>query len=144
MYRELGDGRGEAEALFWIGCCHQVISGDAAAAVPVLERSLELASSAGDKKTMAEALRHLGIAEHQAGRLDAARQRLEESTRLRQELGLRAGVASNMVGLIYIASAQGRREDALRLIEEAGTLAAASGAHGIARQVREASASVTG
>jgi len=25
LYRDLGDVRGEAEALFWTGCCHQVI-----------------------------------------------------------------------------------------------------------------------
>jgi tetratricopeptide (TPR) repeat protein len=142
LYRELGDGRGEAAALFWIGCCHQVVRHDDAAAVPVLERSLELASTAGDKKTMAEALRHLGIAEHRAGRLDAARPRLEESTRLRRELGLQAGVASNMVGLIYVAAGQGRRDDALALIAEAGALARASGAHGITRQIEEASAAL--
>jgi hypothetical protein len=33
---------------------------------------------------MREALRHLGIAEHAAGRLEAARLHLEESTRLRR------------------------------------------------------------
>jgi hypothetical protein len=109
----------------------------------MLERSLELASVAGDKTTMAEALRHLGIAEHGAGRLDAARQRLEESTRLRLELGHTAGVASNMVGLIYIAAGQGRREDALALVKEATRIAKASGAHGVLRQVEEANASLS-
>ena len=142
LYQELGDVRGEAESLFWVGCCHQVVRQDDATAVPGLERSLELASTAGDKKTMAEALRHLGIAEHRAGRLDAARQRLEESTRLRRELGLQAGVAANLVGLIYIATGQGRREDALKLAEEAAALAEASGAHGIMRQVEEAKGGV--
>jgi Flp pilus assembly protein TadD len=51
---------------------------------------------------MSEALRHLGIAEHRAGRLDTARQRLEESVRLRREIGLMPGVAANLVGLAYI------------------------------------------
>ena len=81
LYQALGDLRGEAEALFWVGCCHQVVRRDNAAAVPALDRSLELATQAGDTATMSEALRHLGIAEHAAGRLDAARERLEESTR---------------------------------------------------------------
>jgi hypothetical protein len=34
LYRDLGDVRGEAEALFWIGCCHQVIRRDNQTAVP--------------------------------------------------------------------------------------------------------------
>jgi hypothetical protein len=83
LYRMLGDTRGEAGALFWVGCFHQVIRRDDATAVPVLEQSLELASQAGDKAVMSEVLRHLGIAAHASGDLEAARQRLEESTRLR-------------------------------------------------------------
>jgi hypothetical protein len=87
LYRSLGDVSGEAEALFWVGCCHQVIRRDNAAAVPLLERSLELAARAGDADTMAEALRHLGIAVHRTGNLDEARRRLEEATRLRRQTG---------------------------------------------------------
>ena len=85
LYRELADVRGEAEALFWIGCFHQVVRRDDQTAVPILERSRELAEQVGDKETMSEALRHLGIAEHRAGHLDGARKRLEESTRLRRK-----------------------------------------------------------
>src|ERR1700733_8697404 len=76
IYRERGDLRGEGEALFWIGCCHQVVRRDNAAAVPVLQRSLQLATDAADTRIMAEALRHLGIAEHAAGRLRGGRQDL--------------------------------------------------------------------
>jgi len=46
LYQALGDVRGEAEALFWIGCCHQVVRKDNDAAVPALERSLDLAHDA--------------------------------------------------------------------------------------------------
>ena len=90
--------------------------------------------------TMSEALRHLGIAEHAAGRLEAARLHLEESTRLRREIGAWPGVASNLVGLIYIAAGQDRRDDALRLAAEARAIAEASGATGLMRQIEEASA----
>ncbi len=134
------DVRGEGEALFWVGCCHQVVRRDNEAAVPVLWRSLELATEADDPVTMAEALRHLGIAEHAAGRLDAARLHLEESTRLRREIGVWPGVASNMVGLIYIAAGQDRREDGLALAEEARAIAEANGAPGLLRQIDEACA----
>jgi tetratricopeptide (TPR) repeat protein len=142
VYRIRGDVRGEAESLFWVGCCLQVVRRDNDAAVPVLWRSLELATRADDTTTMSEALRHLGIAEHAAGRLDAARLHLEESTRLRREAGAWPGVAANLVGLTYIAVGQDRRDDALKLIEEARALAEASGAHGLMRQIEEARAQV--
>ena len=140
LYGALGDARGEAEASFWVGCFHQVVRNDEGAAVPALERSLGLAAGVGDSLTESYALRHLGIAEHRAGRLDAARRRLEESTRLRREVGFLPGVAANLVGLAYIAAAEGRREDALALATEAGGIAEASGAQGVARQAEEARA----
>ncbi len=143
LFRALGDIRGEAEALFWVGCFHQLVRHDNATAVPVLERALELASQAGDEAAMSEALRHLGIAEHGAGRLEMARQHLEESTRLRREIGLLPGAAANMVGLAYIAAAQERRDDALALLDEASAIAVASEAHRIFQQVNEARAELS-
>jgi tetratricopeptide (TPR) repeat protein len=140
LYRARGDVRGEAEALFWVGCCHQVVRRDNEAAVPVLWRSLELATETDDAMTMSEALRHLGIAEHAAGRLDGARLHLEESTRLRREAGAWPGVAANLVGLTYIAVGQDRRDDALKLIAEARAIAEDSGARGLLRQIEEARA----
>jgi tetratricopeptide (TPR) repeat protein len=74
-------------------------------------------------------LRHLGIADHAAGRLDAARANLEKSSQLRRRIGLLPGVAANLVGLIYIAAAQGRRDDALAIAEEALAIAKSCGAH---------------
>jgi tetratricopeptide (TPR) repeat protein len=144
LYRMLGDAGGEAEALFWVGCFHQVVRRDNDAAVPALHRSLELAAQAGNRLTMSEALRHLGIEAHAAGRLDEARQQLEESTRLRRELGLMPGVAANLIGLAYIAAAEGRRDDALAILTEADDLATASGAHRILRSVGEARAAIAG
>jgi hypothetical protein len=51
LYQRLGDTRSEGEALFWIGCFHQVVRRDNAAAVPVLHRSSELVRQAGDLLT---------------------------------------------------------------------------------------------
>jgi hypothetical protein len=51
LYRALGDARGEGEALFWVGCFHQVIRNGNGAVVPVLERSRELAAGVGDGLT---------------------------------------------------------------------------------------------
>jgi tetratricopeptide (TPR) repeat protein len=144
LYRALGDIGGEAEALFWVGCFHQVVRQDDATAVGILEQSLKLSSQAGDKAVMAEALRHLGIAAHRAGRLEEARQRLENSTRLRREVGLLPGAAANMVGLAYIAAAQERSDDALALLDEARAIATASRAQRILQQVDEARAGISG
>ncbi|HEX6526184.1 MAG TPA: tetratricopeptide repeat protein [Streptosporangiaceae bacterium] len=143
LYRALGDIVGEAAALFWVGCFHQVVRHDNAAAVPILEQSLELASQAGDSAVMSEALRHLGIAAYSAGRLEVARQRLEESTRLRREIGLLPGAAANMVGLAYIAAAQERSDDALALLDQAGEIAMTSQAHRILQQVNQARAELS-
>jgi hypothetical protein len=140
LYRIRGDGRGEGEALLWIGIVHQFVRQDNGTAVPALERSRDLLEEAGDPRALSYVLRHLGIAEHAAGRLDAARRLLEESTRLRREFGLLPGVAANLVGLIYIAVAQGRRDEAAAMVTEAAEIAAAGGAHAIARQVEEARA----
>lgn len=136
LYQALGDQRGEAEARFWIGCVHQVIRRDDTTAVPLLESARRLAARAGDRETLAEALRHLGIAAHAAGRLDEARNHLEESSRLRGELGCLAGVAANMVGLAYIAAAQGR--DATAILDEAARIARSRRAHRIVLQIDEA------
>ncbi|WP_216586776.1 tetratricopeptide repeat protein [Streptomyces brasiliscabiei] len=140
LFRALGDAGGEGRALLWVGIFHQVVRGDDRAAVPALERARVLASEAGDRLTLSYALRHLGIAEHVADRLESARGLLEESVELRREVGFPAGVAANLVGLVYIAAAQGRREDALALAEEASALAGSAGATAVVRQVDEARA----
>lgn len=142
LYRALGDVGGEAAALFWVGCLHQVIRGDNNIAVPEFERSREMAARVDDKLIQAEALRHLGIAAHMAGRLDEARARLEDSSRLRREVGAWPGVAGNMVGLAYIAAAQGRHGDALATLDEAYTLAETHGAQAIVRQIEQARADI--
>ncbi len=142
LHQMLGDVRGLAESLFWVGIFHQVVRHDNDAAVPAFERSHELAAQLGDLRILSYVLRHLGIAEHAAGRLNKARELLEESTRLRHQLGLLPGVAANLVGLAYIAAAQGRRDAAVALLDEAGAIAEANSAHGITRQVEQALASL--
>jgi tetratricopeptide (TPR) repeat protein len=142
LYELLGDERGEGEALFWIGCFRQVVQRNNKDALPFLERAKELAAQAGDKKTMAEALRHLGIAAHYAGQLDTARARLEESLQLRRDIGLVLGVASNQVGLAYVTAQQGHLDEAMTLLDEAAATARAGGAHETLRQIDEARANL--
>jgi tetratricopeptide (TPR) repeat protein len=144
LYRALGDSRGEAEATCWTGIYRQVVLLDHDGAEPLLQRAAELATAAGDRVLLSYALRHLGIAAHAAGRLQRARNLLEESTVLRREAGMGAGVAANLVGLIYIAAADGRRGDAVELLAEARLIAAACGARGILDQIDEAAITLSG
>ncbi|GAB1821119.1 tetratricopeptide repeat protein [Herbidospora sp. RD11066] len=139
LYRALGDTRGEAEALFWVGCLHQVIRRDNETAVPLFERARQM----GDQATQGEALRHLGIAAHMGGRLDEARERLEESSRLFREAGSLPVVAANMIGLAYVASAQDRRADALAILDDAHAIALAHGAQVIVGQIEQARTAFT-
>jgi tetratricopeptide (TPR) repeat protein len=138
LYRSVDDERGQAEAFFWIGCFHQVVRDDTEPALSALTTSRELATKTGDNLTLSYALRHLGIAAHMAGNLDEARALLEESTAVRRTLGFTAGVAANLVGLVYIAKAEGRTEDARALAHEAAELAASADAAKISEQIAEA------
>jgi tetratricopeptide (TPR) repeat protein len=138
LYRGLGDERGEAEALFWVGTCHQVVRQANDAALPALRRSRELATQSGDELTLSYALRHLAIAAHGAGRLDEARALLEESTRLRRSLGFLPGVAANLVGLAYLAAAQERHDDAGAMLDEARRIATEHSAAGLIPMIEQA------
>ncbi|MCM0676255.1 tetratricopeptide repeat protein [Micromonospora phytophila] len=138
LYRQLGDARGEGESLFWVGTVHQVVRQDNATAAPAFARARELATLAGDRLTLSYVLRHLTFAAQAAGRLDAARELLTESTRLRRELGFVPGVAANLIGLAYLAAGDGRPDEARGLLDEAAALAATSDAHGVARWIGEA------
>ncbi|WP_282205310.1 tetratricopeptide repeat protein [Kitasatospora fiedleri] len=140
LYRALGDTRGEGEARFWIGAFHQVVRDDTATALPAFEHALALATAAGDRLTVSYARRHLGIAAHLSGRLDEARTHLEESTRLRRELGFLPGVAANLVGLAHLAARQGRPDDAAAHLREAADLTDAPAARGVRRWVNQARA----
>ena len=138
LYERLGDVRGEGEALFWVGTFHQVVRDDTETALPAYVRARELATRADDRLTLSYVLRHLGFAEHMAGRLDAAREHLEESTRLRRELGFLPGVAANAIILAQFAAEQHQRDEATALLEEAAEMAEATESHGVLRWVAAA------
>ena len=49
-------------------------------------------------------------------------------------------IAVNRVGLAYVTAGESRHDEALKLLDEAGSIAEASHAYGILRQVQEAQA----
>lgn len=142
LYRGLGDERGEAEALFWVGTFHQVVREDHATALPSFERSRELATRVGDRLTLSYVLRHLGFVEQAEGRVAAARDLFLESTALRRSVGFHAGVAANLVGLAYLSAELGEPDVARQHLDEAADLAAGCDAAGVLRWVEEAQASL--
>jgi len=135
LYRELGDERGEAEALFWVGTYHQVCHDDGEAALPAHRRSYELAAATGDKLTQSYAVRHLGFADIGAGRVEEARAKLDESLRLRRELDFRPGVAAALLALAQLDFERGEQELALRELDEATEVARESGSDGVLRWI---------
>jgi ketosteroid isomerase-like protein len=135
LYGQLGDQRGEAEAVFWIAVFHQVTRGDQEQAGPLLTRARELASAAGDQKTLSYVERHLGFAAQAAGRLDEAGQHFRESLRLRRDIGFEAGVAAGLLALADLALARGDAGQAQALRTEAAQAAKASGASAILARI---------
>jgi hypothetical protein len=142
LYRRLGQPAGEAEALFWGGTYLQVIRQDQEAARPLLERSYELASQAGDKMTLSYAARHLGFADMTAGDTAAARERLTESLRLRRDIVFMPGVAAALLALAELEAESGDREAVGPLLDEATAVAEASDAQRVLEWIAEARARV--
>lgn len=140
LYHRLGDARGEAEALFWIGCYHQVVRDDDEAGLPFLERSYRLAVEIGDDLTRSYAVRHLGFADLAGGGTAAGRRRLEESVQLRRKIGFRPGVAAGLLSLAQVAAETGDRDGELALLDEAEATARDSGAHGILQWIERSRA----
>jgi hypothetical protein len=141
LYQSLGDTRGEAEALFWVGCYHQVVRGDMDTTEATFARSADLAATAGDDLTRSYALRHVAFAAQHAGRGADAQTALAESTRLRRDLGFGAGVAANLVAQAYF-TAEGGPGDAGALLDEADRIAADAGADAVSGWVSEARAAL--
>jgi tetratricopeptide (TPR) repeat protein len=137
LYERLGDASGEADALFWVGCWHQVVKGDGATGRPYFERSYELAKSVDDRKTMSYAIRHLGFADRDAGHFDQARERLTESVTLRRDIGFRPGEAAGLVALAYLAAETGDPSAALHHLDEAQSVVESCGAKAVSAWIEQ-------
>ncbi len=132
LYNRMGDTRGEAEALFWLGIYHQVVHGDHDTALPHLERARDLALAVDDRLTLSYVVRHLGFVEMARDNMAAARELLEQSVALRRELDFQPGVAAGLLALAELAQSTGDHDAARALLDEAATIAAASGAKRVA------------
>jgi tetratricopeptide (TPR) repeat protein len=140
LYQELGDDRGEGEALFWVGIYHQVVARDGDRCGPLFTRAYQLSAAAGDRLMMSYSARHLGFCHLAADEWDQAHERLTESVRLRRAVGHQPGVAAGLLALAELAVRSGRSDEATDLLAEAAATAKAAGAAGTLRWVDEARA----
>ncbi|MFJ9631637.1 tetratricopeptide repeat protein [Streptomyces sp. NPDC101175] len=138
LYARLGNTSGEADALFWVGCWHQVVKGDGVAGRPYFERSYRLAKAVGDRRTMSYAIRHLGFTDKDAGRFEQARERLTESVTLRREIGFKPGEAAGLVALAYLAAETGDPAAAFRHLDEAQSVAESCDAKAVSGWIEQA------
>ncbi|AGS67306.1 hypothetical protein [Streptomyces collinus] len=138
LYKRLGDVSGEADALFWVGCWHQVVKGDDAVGRPFFERSYALAKSVDDRRTMSYAIRHLGFADKNTGHFEQALERLTESVTLRREIGFKPGEAAGLVALAYLAAETGDPSTAFHHLDEARSVAESCDAKAVLGWIEQA------
>jgi hypothetical protein len=142
LFQRVGEARGEAESLFWLGTLQQVLEHDYGAARESLERARSLATSTGDRLVLSSVERHLGFVAMLTGDPAGAKQHLESSTRLRRELGFWPGVAMALIAEAELAIEHGDPEGARRALTEAGEIARAHRAAGAIAAVDHARSGV--
>ena len=95
---------------------------DRAASEEYLRWALEVARARGDRTREAEALGHLGIAQEQAGELDAAIRSYQAAATIFQHLEDRRGESLTLTRLGDALSSAGRTEQAVEVYERAHRL----------------------
>ncbi len=132
LYGKLDDRAKLADALFWVGCCHQVVLADESAALDYFHASYDLAAELGEDLIRSFAVRHLGFAALSTGELELAQTRFAESLRLRREAGAPpAAVAAAIIPLAALAEQRGEQRLAEELFAEAHRIAEDNGAVGV-------------
>jgi predicted ATPase len=103
--------------------------GDYAAARALHDESLAIRRQSGDRRGMAQSLRHLGRLATDQGDFPAARALLEESLAIERELDDRDGLATTLADLAIVTYHQGGFEVARALYEESLAIARELGDH---------------
>jgi len=116
LFREIGDRRGSAHPLAFLGYLHQ--SEDPARARLLLEESAAVCRAEGDRPGLVHALCFLGRLALERGHYAEARAPIEESLAISQSLGYQQGVAESLNRLGTLALSQGDHAAARPLLEE--------------------------
>jgi tetratricopeptide (TPR) repeat protein len=141
LFGKLGERAKLADALFWVGCCHQVVLDDEATALEHFHASYDLAAELGEDVIRSYAVRHLGFAALSTGELDLAETRFDESLRLRRDAGAPAAtVAAAIIPLAVLAEQRGDLGRAGHLFAEATRIAEDNRAVGVLDWIERARA----
>lgn len=102
LYREAGDGRGEAITLGYIGNCHKRF-GDFRLALEYLNRALSMKQELGERLEQGKTLSHLGLVYWEMGEYPQAIDYFTRSIEIAREVGDRKleGSALNNLSLVY-------------------------------------------
>jgi tetratricopeptide (TPR) repeat protein len=124
LFRQEGDKLGEAMALTALGVV-AAAQGDAVAAQSLLNQSVPLMRATGDRRDLTQSLLMAGTVRLKQGDLQQAHNLFSESLRLWDSMGDQenaAGIRRALTGLAEVAAAQGRAEQAGRLLGAAEAL----------------------
>ncbi|HEV2527134.1 MAG TPA: tetratricopeptide repeat protein [Thermomicrobiales bacterium] len=125
VLREHGDTHQLVAALSWKGWT-AVHYGEYDEAEAVLQEALAVAATIPDHlvatSAMGRVLANLGVVAHERGDVDVARERIEESLRIRRELDDVVGMIHSLCDAGEIAAAQARYAEALAFFRECLTM----------------------
>lgn len=124
IHREVGNRRFEGYALGDLGRLH-LQGGRWAQARDCLEQSLTITRETGDRRIEGSELRSLGDLYIATGQLEEAGAALANAEEVLRQVGDKYYLAFVRCGQAEVAERSGRRADAVRLCEEAGSLSSA-------------------
>jgi predicted ATPase len=117
LYRRLGDRRGTASALLWLGLA-VADEGNFALAQQLFGESAQGFGDVGDERSVLHSNRHLAWTYYELGDRDRARTLHEDNLRLARALHVRDLEASILGALAEYAAEEGRLKDASSLAAE--------------------------
>jgi tetratricopeptide (TPR) repeat protein len=123
MREKLGDQRGLAQAYFYLGLTYEQDS-QSKASEPFYRKALAYGEAAGDPVQQSYAHRHIGGLHDERGEYDLALTHISRQVELRRTGGFAVGVPYALMQLAdFVDQRQGRRDEAIKLLEEAIDLA---------------------
>ncbi|MHC4225632.1 MAG: tetratricopeptide repeat protein, partial [Planctomycetota bacterium] len=116
--KEKGDRRTWGIGLVNLGRL-QAALGDPDSGRATLEESRSLLRAIGQRRPESYALHRLGVVEEQVGDFDGAERLYERALAVRREMQYASGVAETLLAFGRLRLAQGRAQEAIRLLSEA-------------------------